>query len=123
MKGKTSMSREQRKQVAQETLQILRQGFYIAPSGRRVDIADAQKRSEHASYLIDPVAGQRLIGTLRIIMANEQDEPEGTNATHRCGARERSSRETWGIHSPMSTWGVGTAHIRDGRAVRFRLFN
>jgi uncharacterized protein (TIGR02452 family) len=46
--------KEERKKMAQETLSILQQGFYHAPSGKRVDISKSQKTSEEACYLITP---------------------------------------------------------------------
>jgi uncharacterized protein (TIGR02452 family) len=53
-----------RRKLAQETLNILKQGTYTTPSGKRVDIADLQKRSEGLSRLITPVDGQRLTKSL-----------------------------------------------------------
>ena len=52
--------REHRKQIAQETLRILKQGYYTTPSGRRIDISNAQKNSEDASYLLTPDEGLAL---------------------------------------------------------------
>ena len=57
--------REQRKQTAQETLKIQQQGFYTAPSGKRVDIDASQKRSEGSSRLITPEDGQQLVKDLK----------------------------------------------------------
>ena len=56
--------REQRIYIAQETLKILQQGFYIAPSGKSVDISNAQTTSENSSYLITPGDGNDLISKM-----------------------------------------------------------
>ena len=56
--------REQRKKIAQETLKILQQGFYVAPSGKRIDISAAQKHSENTSRLINPEYGKTLVSKL-----------------------------------------------------------
>ena len=61
-----TMSREQRKKMAHETLEIQKQGYYIAPSGKRVDIDAAQRRSERASYLIKPSEGESLVNSLTL---------------------------------------------------------
>ena len=58
--------REQRKKIAQETLKILQQGFYISPSGNHIDISDIQRRSESASCFLTSEEGQRLINTLSV---------------------------------------------------------
>lgn len=55
--------REQRKQTAQETLKIQQQGFYCI-NNKRVDIFDAQKRSENASYILTPADGRKLVKEL-----------------------------------------------------------
>ena len=52
--------REQRKQIAQETLKIQQQGFYTTASNR-VDISTAQRHSEDASRLITPEEGEALL--------------------------------------------------------------
>jgi uncharacterized protein (TIGR02452 family) len=57
--------REQRKRIAEETLKIQQQGFYIAPSGKRIDIKTAQKRSEESSQLITPADGKQLVGSIQ----------------------------------------------------------
>ena len=56
--------RKQRKLIAQETLKILQQGFYIAPSGLRVDISALQKISEDFSKLITPDDGIKIVQNL-----------------------------------------------------------
>ena len=58
--------REQLKQIAQETLKIQQQGFYVAPSGNSVDISNAQKLSEEKSYLISPDEGRKLSSVIKI---------------------------------------------------------
>lgn len=52
--------REQRKQIAEETLKIQQQGFYNI-NNKRVDISETQKRSESYSKLITPEEGHNLI--------------------------------------------------------------
>ncbi|GIP51211.1 TIGR02452 family protein [Paenibacillus vini] len=49
-----------RKEIAEETLMIQRQGFYEA-DGRRIDFASAQKHSEDRSELISPERGEELV--------------------------------------------------------------
>lgn len=49
-----------RKEIAQETLKIQQQGFYEYADGR-VDIAEAQRRSEKHSQWITPVQGAALV--------------------------------------------------------------
>lgn len=49
-----------RKEIAQETLRIQQQGHYEY-EGRRVDFAEAQKRSEENSELITPEQGTELV--------------------------------------------------------------
>ncbi|KJB87149.1 hypothetical protein AZ66_14750 [Paenibacillus sp. E194] len=49
-----------RKEIAEETLRIQRQGFYEY-KGRRVEFATAQKQSEANSELISPEQGETLI--------------------------------------------------------------
>jgi len=56
--------REQLKKIAQETLQIQQQGFYTAPSGKRVDIGAIQKASEDNSFLLTPDDGKKLVKDL-----------------------------------------------------------
>lgn len=46
-----------RKEIAEETLMIQRQGFYEV-EGRRIDFASAQKHSEDHSELITPERGK-----------------------------------------------------------------
>ena len=58
--------REQRKHIAQETLQILGQGFYTALSGKRVDISGLQNFSELNSRLITPERGRLLVKPLTV---------------------------------------------------------
>ena len=41
-----------RKEVAQDTLRVLEQGYFINPNGERIDIAEAQKKAEEALYAI-----------------------------------------------------------------------
>jgi uncharacterized protein (TIGR02452 family) len=60
-----SVTREQRKQIAQETLKIQQHGFYTAPSGKRVDISAVQKRSDELSRIISPANGQQLVMSLQ----------------------------------------------------------
>ena len=57
--------REQRKQIAQETLTIQQQGYYIAPSGKRVDIGSAQKHAEDFGRLISPEEGHTIVKSLQ----------------------------------------------------------
>ncbi|MFF2484600.1 TIGR02452 family protein [Paenibacillus sp. NPDC058071] len=49
-----------RKEIAEETLRIQRQGFYEY-EGRRVEFATAQKHSEDSSELITPEHGEALV--------------------------------------------------------------
>lgn len=49
-----------RKEIAEETLRIQRQGFYEV-KGRRVEFAEAQKHSEENSELITPERGEVLV--------------------------------------------------------------
>lgn len=49
-----------RKEIAEETLRIQRQGFYEV-KGRRVEFAEAQKHSEENSELITPKRGEVLV--------------------------------------------------------------
>jgi uncharacterized protein (TIGR02452 family) len=56
--------REQRKQIAQETLNIQRQGFYYNKTNERVELSAAQKLSEDASRLITPAEGKQLVESL-----------------------------------------------------------
>lgn len=49
-----------RKEIAEETLRIQRQGYYEV-EGRRVEIAAAQKHSEESSELITPEQGETLV--------------------------------------------------------------
>ena len=58
------LMREKRRRIAHETLRIQQQGFYLTSSGKRVDIAAAQKASEKKSRLITPNEGQELVGRL-----------------------------------------------------------
>lgn len=73
--------REQRKQIAEETLKIQQQGFYIAPSGNRVNIDAAQKRSEGSSRLITPKDGQRLTKSLHTADGSANTFYEVVNAS------------------------------------------
>ncbi len=50
------MNRDKRLEIAQETLAILERGFYQAPSGRRVSVADALQASIAGSVLYRPDA-------------------------------------------------------------------
>ena len=56
--------REQRKIIAQETLKIQQQGFYVAPNGKRIDISELQKRSVDKSYVLTPKQGEELVKEL-----------------------------------------------------------
>lgn len=47
------MKRSKRAELAKETLSILREGFYISPSRRRISVKDALKRSVDTSRLYD----------------------------------------------------------------------
>lgn len=60
-----------RKEIAQETLRIQRQGFYEY-EGRRVDFAAAQKRSEDGSRLITPNQGAELVKTYRKLPRSQE---------------------------------------------------
>lgn len=54
-----------RKEIAQETLRIQEQGYYDV-EGRRIDIAEAQRRSEDGSRLIVPEEGVALARSLQV---------------------------------------------------------
>ena len=56
--------REKRKQIAQETIAILQQGFYTAPSGECVDIRNMQNHTESGSHLITPEQSDQLVKSL-----------------------------------------------------------
>ena len=43
-----------RKAVAKETLEIMRQGYYLSPSGIRVELEEGLKRAVGLSQLITP---------------------------------------------------------------------
>ena len=52
-----------RKEIAHETMKIQRQGFYELDNNR-IDIADAQKASENACFLLTPEQGAELVKSL-----------------------------------------------------------
>ncbi|NIK71358.1 TIGR02452 family protein [Paenibacillus sp. BK720] len=54
-----------RKEIAQETLVIQQQGYYVC-NGTRVDIAEAQRLSEENSRLFTPEEGVSIIGNWQI---------------------------------------------------------
>ena len=56
------MSRNQRKQMAEETLRIIEQGCYTNPAGVRVGLADAVDRSVEGTHLYTPGELEALIG-------------------------------------------------------------
>lgn len=54
-------SRQHRARIAAETVEILRAGEYLAPSGRTVSIADAVRAAVEASVLVTPHEAASLI--------------------------------------------------------------
>lgn len=50
-----------RKAIARETLEIMRQGYYVLPGGKRVEIGEELKRSVSLSRLITPEQGAGLM--------------------------------------------------------------
>jgi len=50
-----------RKEIAKETVEILKKGYYTAPSGKEVYIADLHKKSVKDSRLITPGEGAELL--------------------------------------------------------------
>ncbi len=55
------MSRDKRKGIAEDTLQILDQGYYTNALGQRVDIQDAQRYAEQHTHLYTPDESDRLL--------------------------------------------------------------
>jgi len=53
-----------RKAIAQETLQIQRQGYYEI-NGTRIDIDESQRLSEQNSFLLTPDDGEKLINEIK----------------------------------------------------------
>lgn len=60
----TEGGRQSRKQIAAQTVQIIRQGYYER-EGRRIEIAALQQRSEAGSFLLRPQDGERLLEQVR----------------------------------------------------------
>jgi len=61
--------REQRKQIAQETLKIVQQGFYTT-GNTHITISDAFWRSEYHSYLLTPDEGHNLVQSVNKTLNN-----------------------------------------------------
>ena len=86
--------REQRKAIAQETLAILKQGFFTAPSGRRVDISAAIKKSEGGSYLLTPDDGKKLTAKIKPIGGNNRPSYVVNNASTVAAIFDESKNNT-----------------------------
>lgn len=56
--------RPNRKQIAEQTVQVISQGYYER-EGRRIEIAELQQRSEAGSFLLRPQEGERLLEQTR----------------------------------------------------------
>lgn len=54
-------NRKKRRQIAEDTLRVLEQGFYISPSGKRVDIKQVQDRAERGTKVYSPEDLDRLL--------------------------------------------------------------
>ncbi|MFC5468974.1 TIGR02452 family protein [Cohnella suwonensis] len=54
-----------RKEIARETVRIMQEGYYEY-NGRRIEIAEAQRKSENGSALITPEQGAAYVGERRI---------------------------------------------------------
>lgn len=54
-------NRERRKLIAQDTLKILKQGFYQTPAGERIDIGSKQKYAETGTKLYSPKLSDELL--------------------------------------------------------------
>ncbi|MEO3946605.1 TIGR02452 family protein [Gorillibacterium sp. CAU 1737] len=87
-----------RKEIAQETLSIQQEGFYV-PYKTRVSIAAAQKHSEEKSELITPEQGKEIVksiqGRLKIegSAAPKQDAPLGADPIGFPTSRSESTRQ------------------------------
>ena len=67
--------------MAKETLVIQNQGFYMAPSGKRVDISASMKHSIQSSYLLTPNEGNNVVEKLSIISNHGQTQYKVINAS------------------------------------------
>lgn len=50
-----------RKAIARETLEIMRQGYYVLPEGKRIDIRQDMEQSVNRSILITPAEGEEIL--------------------------------------------------------------
>lgn len=82
-------SRNERARIAAETITIIEAGTYVAPSGRRVDVADAVAQARAASVLITPAERESLRSTAERLLSGRSQPTvfEVTNETTFSAAR------------------------------------
>ena len=50
-----------RKEIAQDTLRVLEQGYFINPNGEKIDIAEAQKKAEEGTVCYTPAMSDEIL--------------------------------------------------------------
>lgn len=85
-------NRATRAVLAQETVSILDRGWYVAPSGRRVDVGETLRASLAGTRLYTPQELRDLIATRSMEMRDPCGEPEVTNETTLAAGRRWVSK-------------------------------
>ncbi len=74
-------SRETRRKIAEETLDILEKGFFISPSGKKIDIADVQKKAQTQTKVYSPADSDQLLANSVYKSLEQPTEIVVTHAT------------------------------------------
>ena len=69
-------NRELRRKIAEDTLAILEKGYFISPSGKRIEIEDLQRKSESNTKLYKPTESDELLKSL-----SDQESSQDTTIT------------------------------------------
>ncbi len=59
-------NRERRKQIAEDTLEILKKGFFINSNGDQIDISDLQNKAEKLTKVYTPEESDKLLENLSV---------------------------------------------------------
>ncbi len=59
-------NRERRKQIAEETLEILKKGFFYNSDGEQINISDLQNKSESLTKVYTPEESDKLLENLSV---------------------------------------------------------
>jgi len=74
-------NREKRKVIAEETLTIIENGFFISPNGKRIDINEAQIIAESETKVYSPSESDKLINKSNFEMLEKACEISVTDQT------------------------------------------